>query len=250
MKFIFSRDLKYEILDVDKAFKKSLFPWWEDISVYLERLEDDITWNSIPVLVLSIYKFQGFDRSLTIQMANLFKMIYFANSIHAFVKDDSEGQEHNRELQFNILIGDYIFGRILKLLHEAKVDKLLQIFSEMICEINEGMVMKHKLSAGYKQVLAKTKASIYSTAFLTAAELSNVEDEEKELFRQLGYNLGMSIELPSNDASQNEIMEFINKSEYLFRELNQQKNAANSSLEEIIKEIHDMIYDIDKAAVV
>ncbi len=250
MMFNFAGEFKRELMDMGKMFQDNIYPWWEDIYIYIRRLDNDFTWNTLPIVVLSIYKFIGIERSFSIQMANIFKMVYFTNSIHAYIKDDTEGQEYNRELQFNILIGDYFFGRVLKQLNDLRADKLLPLFSKLICEINEGMVMKHRLGAADNEVLEKTKASFYSTAFLTAAELTDIEGQEKELLAKLGNNIGMALELLNDKAPLEDIYEFVDFSELFFKEINQKRMLTNSNMEKLIKELHDITYGIEKVVVV
>lgn len=250
MKLTLTRDLKTEILEVDKAFINSLAPWWDNIYGYLNKLEDDSTWNIIPTIVLGIYKYLGIDKYVSISMAGIFKMFYFANSIHGFIRDDREGQKHDRQLQFDILIGDYIYGCILKKLLDLDSDRFLGIFSGMMCEINEGMIVRYKLGADYHDAVKKTKAPLYATAFLTAAEFSGAKDERKNLYKQLGYNLGMSIELLNCYAFEQEAQAYIHKSCELFRYLNQKNRVANSGLERLIKELHHILCTVERAAVI
>ncbi len=250
MKLTLTRDLKTELIEVDKTFINNLLPWCNGVYGYLNELGSDITWNILPALVLSIYKYLGINRQLSISMANIFKMFYFAQSIHGLIKDDKEGQKHNQQLQFNILIGDYIYGCVLKLLLEVNADKFLSIFSEMIGEINEGMVIQYKLRANDFNILEKTKAPFYSTAFLTAAEFSGIKHEKKDLYRQLGHNLGMSIEMLNCGSFKRDVQVYINESERLFQHLNQENNVVNSSLEKVVKELQWISCSMDEVAII
>lgn len=250
MKFNFTRDLDAELFELGKHFKKSLLPWWDDIYVYLDRINNDFTWNTMPALVLSVYKYLGINKELTIAMTNIFKTIFFTNSIHAIVQDDEEGQKYDQDLQFNILIGDYVFGRVLKLLFEAKAVHFLEDFADMICSINEGMVMEHKLHAGYEQILLKTRAPLYELAFYTAAELADLEEEQQELFGTMGLKLGMGIELLAYSSCRDEALAYIHEGQRLFIHLNQQKNPRHTVLEKAINELHACICQLDKVAAV
>lgn len=250
MMFDISGGFKRESIDIDREIKNTLHAWWDDLHIYVNSLDDDSTWHNIPLLVTSIYKYVGIEAWRFIPMGSIFKMVYLANKIHALVRDEDEDQKYNRELQFNILIGDYIFGCILKKLNKLKADNLLLFFSVMICEINEGMIMKHRLGSAENEVIKKTKASIYTTAFSTAAELANSEDREKELFAQLGYNMGMAIELMNDKQQIKEVFKHVDLCEDLFGEINSRRNIANSRLERVLKELHCSVYGIEKAVVV
>lgn len=250
MKQIFARDFRTEILELDVVFKNSLLPWWEDISEYVKKLDDDITWNMLPLVVLGIYRFNGLDRQISIAMANIFKTLYLANSIHALVKDDNEGQEHNQKLQFSILLGDYIFGRMLKLLVEAKADHLVGVFAHMMAEINEGMVLQHKYNIDHLEVVEKTRGPLYMRAFETAAQLSGSNEENQERYRQMGLALGMSIELLAFDFLNQELHDYVHRTEQIFKVIKQQKNSSNSTLEKVISKLHGLLYNINGFAVV
>ncbi|MDD2619499.1 MAG: hypothetical protein PHC92_02345 [Syntrophomonadaceae bacterium] len=250
MKYIFARDFRTEILELDVVFKNSLLPWWEDISGYIRRFENDTTWNMLPLVVLGVYKFNGLDRQISIAMANIFKTLYLANSIHALVKDDKEGQEYNRELQFSILIGDYISGRMLKLLVEAHADSLVGIFADMMAEISEGMVLQHKYSITNIETVEKTRGPLYARAFETAAYLAGFEKGNQVKYRQMGLALGMSMELLAYDSLHKEVHNYIHETEQIFKVIKQQNNTSNSTLEKVMTKLHGLLCNIDESAVV
>ncbi len=213
MGFIFTRELQADLQDVNACFHQSLLPWWEELSVYIDGLEQDVTFRSLPAVVIAGYRALGIGRQQTIAMANLFKTIYFANYIHSLIKDEEEGQQCDRWLQFSILIGDYIFGRILKLLLEAKADELLDDFSRLMCQINEGLVVQHKMNDNTEVVIEMTRSPLYATAFRTAAKLSKMENPLIEKYEELGHNLGMAIELIQGKGLP--VKEYLFTSEYL-----------------------------------
>lgn len=250
MKQIFARDFRTEILELDVIFKNSLLPWWEDLSEYIKQLEDDTTWNMLPLVVLGIYRFNGLDRQISIAMANIFKTLYLANSIHALVKDDKEGQEHNQQLQFSILLGDYIFGRMLKLLVQAQADHLVGIFAHMMAEINEGMVLQHKYQIEHLEALKRTRGPLYMRAFETAAQLTGMDAENQERYRQMGLALGMSIELLAFDNLHQQMHNYMHETEQIFKEIKLQSNTSNSTLEKVITKLHGLLCNIDGFAVV
>lgn len=250
MNSIFSEDVEASLIDVDNLLEKSLLPWWDDITSYKEHLQEDITWKVLPEVVLDVYKYFGIDRQLSIAMANIFKTIYFSNHIHSLVKDDEEGQKHSNDLQFTILIGDYIFGRVLKLLVENGVSELLAVLSNMICELNEGMVLQYKTDVKLHQALQKTRAPLYAAAFDTAAQLSGLEGEHKQLYQEIGYNLGMAIELSNENESGPEAKTYIHNAELILRHCHDFYNMQDNILEKIIKDLHVSICGVHNVAVV
>jgi len=195
VEFIFARELQDDLLKVDELFKQSLLPWWDDIAIYLQEMSKDKSFFMLPGVVVAAYGNLGLERDQAIKMANIFKTMHMATRIHVLVKDDDEGQETNQAMQFTILIGDYVFGKVLTLLHEYQVDKLLNAFAAMIAEINEGLIMEYRSNINLYDVVARTRAPLYSCAFLTAAELADLPPEIEKLYSSIGHNLGMALEL-------------------------------------------------------
>lgn len=244
MNFTFARDMQGDLLAVDSLFKKSLFPWWDDISIYIDNMDADFTFNMLPAMVIAAYRNLGLNKELNLAMANLFKTIYFANRIHVLIKDDEEGQLQNQELQFTILIGDYIFGRILKLLLEAKADRLLKIFSAMMCEMNEGLVVQYKLDGDLQQTLAMTRASLYSSAFITAAQMAGLEENKIVIYGEIGRNLGMALEIKYNYGQDNR--GYLYEAERLLEQFNTSKTTPIHS---VIKDLLRDVTSFDAVAV-
>ncbi|MDD4802378.1 MAG: hypothetical protein PHF24_05485 [Syntrophomonas sp.] len=195
MEFIFSRDIQAELLDVDKLFNKSLSSWWDEIDVFAQELDRDLSRRLLPAIIIKAYRCLGMDKEFYIKMTSLYKIMDFANKIHLTVKDGKEGQENNQQLQFTILIGDYIFGKVFSLLLETRAEKLLPGFAAMICEINEGFIVQYKLNGALQEVLARTRAPLYKNAFASAADLSGLSPDITSIYEDFGYNLGMALEL-------------------------------------------------------
>lgn len=250
MKNTLGRELRAELIEVDQVFKEKLLPCWGEINRYIKILEDDPTWHQLPPLIYMAYKSLGLDRKISVSMTNIFKTIYLANSIHSLIKDDEEGQKHDQELQFSILIGDYIFGRMLKLLVEAGADNLVGHFAIMMAEINEGQIMKWKLGVGQREVLRKTHGSIYATAFETAGCLSGMSDIFLGNYRQLGLNLGMAMELINCNILRQEALVHIHQAKGNYKVLNQHRLIENNNWGLVINEICLLLSDnLGKTAV-
>jgi len=195
MNLILSKELQAYSLEVDELFKKSLLPWWDDIAFYRDEMTKDKSFGMLPAVVAAAYLNLGLERDQAIKMANIFRTMHMATRIHVMVKDDEEGQKTDQEMQFAILIGDYIFGKVLSLLHVYQVDKLLNTFATMMAEINEGLIKEYKSNGSLFDIVAQTRAPLYSSVFLTAAELANLPLELTKLYGLIGHNLGMALEL-------------------------------------------------------
>lgn len=248
MVFQFTRDLSSELLDVDGVFKTSVLPWWEEIQTYVELIRLDHNWKALPAIVFSVYRGTGLNREFCISMANIFKILYLSVFIHELIKDDEEGQEYNQDLQFSILIGDYMFGRILALLIEAEADMLLPIFADMICEINEGMVERYKLGPDPQKFVPSIRASFYKTAFLTAACCAGKNREEQVYFEEAGYKLGLAVEFIKEKVLRDQALSCLDDSENLMNA--EQGSKICVLLGPIYEEMRGLLSASDKLAAV
>jgi len=237
MESIFTKDIQADLQEVNETFQKSLISWWDEISAYIPEVDKDLGFRLLPVMVINAYKYLGMDRDISIQMANLFKTIDFAGRIHVLVKDDNEGQQHNQEMQFTILIGDYIFGKVLKLLLDTQADKLLSMFATMIGNINEGLIIEYKLNGGLEQVLAKTRAPLYHNAFLSAAKMAGLTPQTAENYAGVGHNLGVALELIFIHGQKHNAYAYLDKAQELLQLLNKTEIHQYESLEQLVREI-------------
>ncbi len=240
MEYIFTREIKTDLIEVDALFKRSLLPWWAEIDVYRRKIEADPGFQLLPAVVICAYRCLGLERELAIQMANLYKTINFANKIHIMVKDEEEGQKHNQALQFTILIGDYIFGKVFSLLLETRADKLIDSFAAMICEINEGFIVEYKLNRELEEVLSRTRAPLYKNAFKSAAQLRAMSAENTRVYGDLGYNLGMALELLYVHGRKLDAGKFMSKAEQLLQSL-AHPNIKKEWLEKLVQNLNQPV---------
>ena len=97
--------LHHKPLEMDELLRKTIGSWWDHIDPYYQQVQDETTWKALPSTITAAFKYLGCDQhSLT--FINIFRIAYFANFIHASIKDAEEGQAHDRAMQFSILIGD------------------------------------------------------------------------------------------------------------------------------------------------
>lgn len=250
MGFVFTRNLQKELNEVDQLFEKSLAPWWEELLPLVKGLESDTTWKSLPVFTMAVYRYMNIERKLSIVMTTIFKNLYLASRIHETVKDDQEGQEYNQNLQFSILIGDFIFGRVLKLLLEAEALELLETFAKMICEINEGMTLKYKTDSRFIDNIEKTRVPLYATAFYTAACLNGCDEFQREIYKRLGHDLGFSVLLVAEPGSHKDVEYFVSESHKKMRLLNLGNNLTEAAIKTAIDELHSLLNNLDEVAAV
>jgi len=243
----FTREMILDMQEVDKMFKQNLVSWWDKVSPHYEDFKCDTAWVNISAFILLTYKHMQLEKGLTLQMVNIFKTLYFANYIHSLVKDEEEGQLYNQDLQFNILISDYIFGRVLEMLIEADAVNLLTIFTELISCINEGMVLKHKVGTSYVETLKNTKVPFFAATFSTAAKLANVKPDKAVAYKQLGNNLGMAVLLADNNRYMVQVEEYMEESCKIAASLSLK---ANDDLYNLINQINQQVIQSRKLAAV
>lgn len=250
MNFPLNRELKTEPVDLEQVFKHRLLSRRDNIDNYVNGLKDDFTWTILPSVVIIIYKYAGHNRQLSIAMSDIFRNCYLAHRIHALVKDDEEGQQHDRELQFSILIGDYLFGYVVKALVDIRADSQVEAFTQMIAEVNQGMLVKHKLNGSCEEVAEKTRAPFYATAFLTAAQLAGYDRETCKAYHNMGFHFGMSVELGQEPSLKQQSQFHVHECDKLFIKLYQRANIVGSNLEKAIRHLHFPFCDLGAFAVV
>lgn len=185
-----------ELKETDRVLQEILQPWAEDLGKYSESVEREIHWTALPALTVAINRhFTNYGQRGGC-LAAIFSLLFVADYIGCQVKDDEEGQEYNRDLQFAILIADLIFGQAVKLLSSINGHGLLGILTDMMCIINEGHVMR-RISNGEddQEILAREKASFYKYSFLAAAKANGCGALECKFYEDLGYDVGMAITL-------------------------------------------------------
>lgn len=223
--------------EVDREVRNRLSPWWDCAQVYIGQAAQEATWDHLPAAVLAVYHYLGHRRDQAAKMAAIFEMIYLASSIHESVGDDEEGQVYDQDMQFTILIGDYISGCILKMLVEIGADHLLDVLADMIARINEGMVMKHKLKVGPERVISTTRAPLYEAAFICAARSSEVKAEGLSWYAELGFHIGMALETKSLEGSHPDTVSVhSNKSHDLFHLIDQKGLSGSGILELLLRD--------------
>lgn len=237
MDFVLTEEIETDVREMEIEFRKNLQPWWDELSVYLPKPGEDMGFQMLPVMVIQAYRWIGHERKLAVRMANLFRTINFANLIHLRIHDSGEGQQHNQDLQFTILIGDYIFGLVLRLLLETNAERLLDQFSAMICNINEGFVMQYNLGADLEESLNKTRVPFYTNAFSSAAELKEWSPQDNQLYSNLGQNLGMALELIYVHDKRDRGLFYLDKAESLYKQLSQTRFTSNNDLETVFNAI-------------
>jgi len=244
----FTRGLQEELLQVEANFKTCLNPWWKEVESYYEQLQDDDTFMMLPALTLSVYRHMGHDLSTSITLATIAKIIYFSNSIHEHIKDDEEGQEPDRDLQFSILIGDYMLGQVLNILVDEQLDVLLPMFSSMMAEVNQGLIEKYKMNLDWMKGLEKSRMPIYRIVFASAARLAQAGAREEERLSVLGYHAGMTVELCKEPGFYETARSHARQAQQIF--LQREYDSLSDYLFNIIRGFNEVLCTAEQAAAI
>lgn len=252
--YMMSGDLKSELQKVDEKFRGTVSLWQEDIKPYISGLENDPLWHIIPAFVLSACKYTGVERDLSISIANIFRTIYMANHIHEQIKDEEESQEYNQQMRLAILLGDYMFGKILKLLLNENAAHLVDIFAGLICKLNEGLTVKYKMNNDLMHNLKHIYAPFFKAAFLSASRLAGNNDDKEKAYGDLGYNLGLAIcfsilNEPAHYMAK--IQYHIDESIRILIEIYPENRVTSNYIYKLISEMYEVLYETtEKAAAV
>lgn len=174
--------------------EKSISKWQSELAPVLEAIKDVRHWMALPYHTIAINRILGSSVDDAACMGAIFRLYLLSDYVHSLVKDDDEGQTYNSDLQFNILIGDMLYGSALCLLSENNWEHLLPVFSNMIVQVNEG----HALAYSDKQydpikLAAKEWGSFYRASFSTAGIVNKQNTEIIKQLDTIGLDLGLSV---------------------------------------------------------
>lgn len=236
--------LEEEMQKLDDFFERTVGLGRDRIDRYVAFLEQDPLWRVIPAFVLSACRYKGIKSDLSIAMANIFRNIYLAIYIHEQIRDDEEGQEYDTEMRFSILLGDYIFGKILKLLLDENAAHLVDIFASLICKLSEGLTAKYKMGANPIDNICNIYAPFFRAAFLSASRLSE-NDENEEAYGELGYNLGLAIcfhILDNPEEYMSKIRYHLDESIRILKGISPENKVTASYVYKLIAESYALLY--------
>ena len=140
-----------------------------------------------------------------IGMAAILQLMYMASEIHNWISD-VEGNSvlstayDEQTPHFPVLFGDYLYGKLLKLLCEIDCTDRVQALAGIICEMNVGAVIrKEVLEANERdletavEVLEKEYGNLFAEAGRTGVLLAGGTYVEADRLGHFGGLLGMII---------------------------------------------------------
>ena len=230
----FAEPYRTDLQLLQKDFEKALLPWWQELEPKYTEFNDNFTFSLLPVFSLALDDYLGIKRDASMVMANVVRLFYFGHHLHELVPDENEDSYHEAEVEFSILAGDYILGKVLHLLTEADLEMLLGIFSEMMAEMNEGMVLKYYFQPSCIDMLIRSRMPLYASMGLSAATVAKQPEPRKLLFRDLCFHYGMAAELVNHNGFPDEAHRHLSKCEAIFAEINYSSSFTNTALEKAI----------------
>lgn len=173
---------------------ESIKKWERELEPIINRLHSNRHWQALPYHTIIINRFLGSSMDDAARLGAIFRLFVLSDHVHLRVQDDEEGQLYDEELQFNILIGDLMYGSALNLLCDRGWYKLLPLLTEMIVQVNEGHALViSDPRVDVIQIAAKEWGSYYQSAFQAAAVINDLTSEHCLRLAGIGMDLGLSI---------------------------------------------------------
>jgi hypothetical protein len=154
---------------------------------------EENTCQHVLALVLAVYRWRGHSPERTRDMAFLFELLYLSRVLLLKVRDEAEGQRHDRQLQLSVLLSDYYLGEALHFLTSHGGTDLIPYFSQILAGGSEGLVEHFYQGRPEEETLGPTHGALYRGIFYSADRLQTAAVCAP--FAQLGYHLGMTLEL-------------------------------------------------------
>jgi len=178
---------------------------------------------SRPALVILSASLFTLPSRQVIFLAAIVQFIYMAFQVHKNVTEDGSqfaGTDYHRNgRQFPVLVGDYLYSRFFASLCDAGLLKYLRSLSELICQFNEGNILRFKnrkeeLFAPdtlLRRIIEKESATFIATSCRMGGELGGAREPDLKCLYHFGFNLGMSLGLLEEQAGPDEAAPYFQK---------------------------------------
>ncbi|MDD3654588.1 MAG: polyprenyl synthetase family protein [Desulfotomaculaceae bacterium] len=152
-----------------------------------------------PALVILSSRAYGGDSGKTIALASVFQLAYMAFRAHDSIAERNSGQRRGPglldEVCFPVLIGDYLYSKAYSVLIKAGITGMLLNLAEIIGMINEGGIIKRRMGPAprvFYEIVRKDSAEIFAGCCFLGARLAGAPEDEQQILRNFGRNLGMA----------------------------------------------------------
>ncbi|MBE3587253.1 MAG: polyprenyl synthetase family protein [Thermoanaerobacteraceae bacterium] len=154
-----------------------------------------------PAMVLLSARLFGPLNTPLIALAAVIQFIYLASRVHQNVREaggPATGDPRDG-YQFPVLVGDYLYGRFFTSLCDYGIVRYLESLSRVICEINEGGILRLQNNQNnpdlVNKIVYKETAALMGTGCGLAAHLAGAPEQEQQELTRYGVNLGMALGL-------------------------------------------------------
>ena len=207
MKFQFA--IKKELEKFDKIFPKAFSSKVALLDLIMRYAIKKKGKRIRPALVfLSAKAIAGEVTEKTYRGATLVELMHSATLVHDDVVDESIIRRNRFSInalwknKIAVLIGDYMFSKVLLLAVEHGDHDLLMHVSESVQLMSEGELLQiekaRKLDIDediYNEIIAKKTASLISTCCRIGATSVNAKEHEKDWFLKFGNALGLAFQI-------------------------------------------------------
>lgn len=157
-----------------------------------------------------------------ISLAGIIQFIYTASLVHLGISDQDKVDKSlvapQDGSQFPVLVGDYLFGKFFNTLCEAEMLPFLNPLAEIICQMNEGSILRKKVERNslsakdwFMQIVEKETAELIAGSCRLGAELSNASPAEIARSDSFGRYLGLALGLIERGVSFDKALEYLKK---------------------------------------
>lgn len=115
------------------------------------------------------------------------------------IRDNQSDQNNHNNLHFPVLIGDYIYGTLLRRLCDLGCIEILPDLGAVICDINEGAMRRDELSVSggspldYMSAIRQEYGSAFRQAALTGMWLAGGDSDLADTYSEMANYIGTII---------------------------------------------------------
>ncbi len=200
------KELKYFDFYLKKNFKSSI-PLLNNINKYIYNNKGK---QIRPILIFLSALLTGKITKETHLSALLIELLHTATLIHDDVIDNSYERRGNFSInalwnnKISILVGDYLFSKVLSLLIKNNNMKLLSVFMNVVKKMSEGELMQAEKTRlldidekTYLEIINNKTASFIETCCIIGAISSNntIKQQDIDNISLFGKNIGMAFQI-------------------------------------------------------
>lgn len=157
-----------------------------------------------------------------ISLAGIIQFIYTASVVHLGISDQDKADKGfltpQDGSQFPVLVGDYLFGKFFTTLCEAQMLPFLSPLAEIICQMNEGSILRKKVEQNnllakdwLMKIVEKETAELIAGSCRLGAELSKASPAEIAKADSFGRYLGLALGLIERGVSFDKASDYLKK---------------------------------------